>query len=71
MMMAAGDQPVGTVARCSPWSAAVIWSNDQAEREHILAAARETLLSALPGAWAIYVFGSFACGEWWALSRYG
>src|SRR5690242_2228139 len=37
----------------------------QAERERIFATARETLLAALPDAWAIYVFGSFARGEEW------
>jgi|SRR6185437_5551584 len=40
----------------------------QAERERILAAAREALLAALPEAWAIYVFGSFARGEEWPRS---
>lgn len=35
------------------------------EREQILAAARDTLLAALPHVWAIYVFGSFARGEEW------
>lgn len=35
------------------------------ERESILAAARDTLLAALPDAWAIYIFGSFARGEEW------
>jgi predicted nucleotidyltransferase len=35
------------------------------ERERILAAARDALLAALPDAWAIYVFGSFARGEEW------
>ncbi|MHB8814255.1 MAG: type VII toxin-antitoxin system MntA family adenylyltransferase antitoxin [Steroidobacteraceae bacterium] len=37
----------------------------QVEREHILAAARDSLLTALPDAWAIYVFGSFARAEEW------
>jgi len=37
----------------------------QAEREHILAVARDALLAALPDAWAVYVFGSFARGEEW------
>lgn len=37
----------------------------QTEREHILAAARDSLLAALPDAWAIYVFGSFARAEDW------
>lgn len=34
-----------------------------AERERILTAASDTLRAALPDAWAIYVFGSFARGE--------
>lgn len=38
----------------------------EAERKHILAAARDSLLMALPDAWAIYVFGSFARAEDWA-----
>ena len=38
------------------------------ERERILAAARDGLLAALPDAWAIYVFGSFARGEEWPQS---
>lgn len=38
---------------------------NQAERERILAAARDALHTALPDAWAIYVFGSFARGEEW------
>jgi uncharacterized protein len=37
----------------------------QAEHERILAIARDTLLAALPDAWAIYVFGSFARAEEW------
>jgi uncharacterized protein len=37
----------------------------QTERERILTAARDALLAALPDAWAIYVFGSFARGEEW------
>lgn len=41
---------------------------NQAEREHILAAARDSLLTALPDVWAIYVFGSFARGEEWPSS---
>ncbi|HJS91173.1 MAG TPA: nucleotidyltransferase domain-containing protein [Steroidobacteraceae bacterium] len=40
----------------------------QIEREGLLAAAREALLSALPDVWAIYVFGSFARGEEWPAS---
>jgi predicted nucleotidyltransferase len=40
-------------------------SMSQVERERILATARETLLAALPDAWAIYVLGSFARGEEW------
>ena len=35
------------------------------ERDEVLAAARDALLAALPDAWAIYVFGSFASGEEW------
>jgi predicted nucleotidyltransferase len=35
------------------------------EREEVLTAARDALLAALPDAWAIYVFGSFASGEEW------
>ena len=35
------------------------------ERDDILTAARDALLAALPDAWAIHVFGSFACGEEW------
>lgn len=38
------------------------------ERERILAAARDALRAALPDAWAIYVFGSFARGEEWPSS---
>ena len=37
----------------------------QAERQHILAATRDALLAALPDAWAIYVFGSFARDDEW------
>ena len=37
----------------------------QSGREIILAAARDALRTALPDAWAIYVFGSFARGEEW------
>jgi len=37
----------------------------RAEHERILTAAREALLAALPDAWAIYAFGSFARGEEW------
>ena len=40
-----------------------IFVMSQAEREHLLAAARDVLLAALPDAWAIYVFGSFARGD--------
>ena len=40
----------------------------QAERERILAAARETLISEFPDAWAIYVFGSYSRGEEWPAS---
>ncbi|MGH7328002.1 MAG: type VII toxin-antitoxin system MntA family adenylyltransferase antitoxin, partial [Polyangiaceae bacterium] len=35
------------------------------ERENIIAAARDALMEAVPDAWAIYVFGSFARGEEW------
>ncbi len=38
------------------------------ERERILAAACDALRTALPDAWAIYVFGSFARGEEWPRS---
>lgn len=37
----------------------------QAEREQILTAARDSLLAALPDAWAIYAFGSFARAQEW------
>ncbi len=37
----------------------------QTGRDHVLTVARDTLLAALPDAWAIYVFGSFARGEEW------
>ena len=40
----------------------------QTDREGLLAAAREALLSALPDAWAIDVFGSFARAEEWPAS---
>lgn len=40
----------------------------ESEREELLAAARDELLEALPGAWAIYVYGSFARGEEWPRS---
>ena len=36
-----------------------------AEREALFADARDVLLAALPGALAIYVYGSFARGEEW------
>jgi predicted nucleotidyltransferase len=35
------------------------------ERDEVLASARDALPAALPDAWAIYVFGSFASGEEW------
>ena len=35
------------------------------DRDDVLAVARDALLAALPDAWAIYVFGSFASGEEW------
>jgi uncharacterized protein len=37
----------------------------QLEREHAFTAARDILLAAMPQAWAIYVYGSFARGEEW------
>jgi predicted nucleotidyltransferase len=37
----------------------------QAEREQVLGEARDALLTALPDAWAIYAFGSFARAEDW------
>jgi uncharacterized protein len=37
----------------------------QSEREAIYDAARNTVLAALPDAWAVYVFGSFASGDDW------
>lgn len=40
----------------------------QNERERVLAAACDALRTALPDAWAIYVFGSFARGEEWPRS---
>ena len=40
----------------------------QTEREHILTAAADALRTALPDAWAIYVFGSFARAEDWPSS---
>jgi predicted nucleotidyltransferase len=40
----------------------------EADRQRILAAARDTLLAALPDAWAIYVYGSFARGDEWPSS---
>jgi predicted nucleotidyltransferase len=33
------------------------------DRQRILVAARDTLLTAFPNAWAIYVYGSFARGD--------
>lgn len=38
------------------------------EHERILGHARDTLLAAMPGAWAIYAYGSFASGEEWPQS---
>ena len=35
------------------------------QRDEFLAAARDAVLAALPEAWAIYVYGSFARGEEW------
>ncbi len=37
----------------------------QAQRERMLATAREALLAEFPDAWAIYVFGSFSRGDEW------
>lgn len=37
----------------------------QPGRDQVLSVACATLLAALPDAWAIYVFGSFARGEEW------
>ncbi|MGH8261654.1 MAG: type VII toxin-antitoxin system MntA family adenylyltransferase antitoxin [Steroidobacteraceae bacterium] len=36
-----------------------------AERDRLLAKARDALASALPEAWAIYVYGSFGRGDDW------
>jgi predicted nucleotidyltransferase len=35
------------------------------ERKAIFDAARDTVLAAVPDAWAVYVYGSFARGEEW------
>ena len=35
------------------------------ERQTIFDAARDTVLAALPDAWAVYAYGSFARGEEW------
>jgi predicted nucleotidyltransferase len=37
----------------------------ESERESVFTTAREILLAALPDAWAIYAYGSFARGEEW------
>ncbi len=37
----------------------------QSERQAIMDTARDTVLAALPEAWAVYVYGSFARGEDW------
>jgi predicted nucleotidyltransferase len=37
----------------------------QSEREAIFDAARDAVLAALPDAWAVYLYGSFARGEEW------
>lgn len=37
----------------------------ESERERVFKAAREILLAAMPDAWAIYVYGSFARGDEW------
>lgn len=41
---------------------------NETEREAIFSAARDAVLAALPHAWAIYVYGSFASGEEWPQS---
>lgn len=38
------------------------------ERMQMFAAARDAVLAALPEAWAIYVYGSFASGDEWPQS---
>jgi uncharacterized protein len=40
----------------------------QTERQRIFTAARDALLTALPDAWAIYAYGSFARGDEWPSS---
>lgn len=40
----------------------------EAERQKALDAARDALLTALPDAWAIYVYGSFGRGDAWPSS---
>lgn len=40
----------------------------ESERKQLFSAARDELLRALPDAWAIYVYGSFARGEEWPQS---
>ncbi len=37
----------------------------ESERQEIFDAARDTVLAAVPDAWAVYVYGSFARGEEW------
>lgn len=37
----------------------------ESERESVFTTAREILLAALPDAWAIYAYGSFARGDEW------
>ncbi|HEU4616887.1 MAG TPA: nucleotidyltransferase domain-containing protein [Gammaproteobacteria bacterium] len=41
---------------------------NKTEREAIFSAARDAVLAALPNAWAIYVYGSFATGDEWPQS---
>jgi predicted nucleotidyltransferase len=49
----------------SHWQAS---NMNETEREQIFTTARDALLAALPDAWAIYVYGSFARGEEWPQS---
>jgi predicted nucleotidyltransferase len=38
---------------------------NDSERQEIFDAARDVVLAAVPDAWAVYVYGSFARGEEW------
>lgn len=38
---------------------------DTSDRDRVFAEARDALIAALPEAWAIYVYGSFARGDEW------